>query len=212
MNKRVKKEAGEIMLESTIVMVIVMLMLVWILGVGFIYYQKYTVRIATNEVACKIANTYSSPASDPITAYISRGEVQSRALYFSSETTETNKLRADSYAQYIMDKANFNGAVKDVQVNLEHFEDGMGRSHIKVTTECTFKTPFGEGLELFGMSGETTYRVTSYADSTSIPEYVSAVATANAFTNGSIISFGGLVDKVVGTVESFAKMFKQLSK
>ena len=212
MNKRVKKEAGEIMLESTIVMVIVMLMLVWIWGVGFIYYQKYTVRIATNEVACKIANTYSSPTSDPITAYISRGEVQNRALYFSSETTETNKIRADGYANYIMEKSNFNGAVKAVQVNFEHFEDGMGRSHIKVTAQCTFDTPFGEALELFGMSGETTYRVTSYADSTSIPEYVSSVATANAFTNGTILSFGGTADKIIGMVESFAEMFKQLSK
>ena len=39
-------------------------MLVWILGVGFIYYQKYVVRIATNDLAKKVAVTYDSPDSD----------------------------------------------------------------------------------------------------------------------------------------------------
>lgn len=226
MKKRFKKESGEVMLESTIAMVIVMLMLVWILGVAFVYYQKYTVRIATNEVAVKIANTYDSPSTDPITAYVSKKDIKSKPLYsgFSvspvmgvvnqvqnyqskAKLPQTNQLRADNYMTYIIKKANLFGTVKDVNVTVDFQSDGLGRSHIKVTSECDFKTPFGEALKLFGMSDRTKYRVTSYADSTSISEHISAVQTANAFTNGSIISAGGLIDKVIGMVESFVKAF-----
>jgi len=230
MKKRFKKESGEVMIESTIAMVIVMLMLVWILGVAFIYYQKYTVRIATNEVAVKIANTYDSPSTDPITAYVSKDDIKSKPLYSGFSVSpvmgainqvqnamgrhklpQTNQLRADNYATYIINKANVLGTVKDVNVTVDYQSDGIGRGHIKVTTECDFKTPFGEGLEVFGMSGRTKYRVTSYADATSISEYASAVLTANAFTNGSIISAGGLIDKVIGMVESFVKAFNAVT-
>lgn len=230
MKKRFKKESGEVMLESTIAMVIVMLMLVWILGVAFIYYQKYNVRIATNDVAVKIANTYNSPTSDPITAYVSKKEIVGKELYsgFSvspvmtginniknaankSKLPQTNQLRAENYTTYIVKKANLLGTVKDVNVTVDFQSDGLGRSHIKVITECKFRTPFSEGLKIFGMSGNITYRVSSYADSTNIAEYSSAVLTANAFTNGSIIGGGDFVSSVIGTIESIIGAIKAVT-
>ena len=212
MKRKNRKEAGEIMIESTIVMVIVMLMLVWILGVGFIYYQKYTVRIATNDVARKIAATYDATTCDPITAYVSKDDIQKKSIYFSPDVSEVNQLRAESYVNYIMHKANFYGTVDEVHATVNFTEDGLGRSHIKVTTECTFNTPFGEGLEIFGISGDITYKVSSYADSTSITEYVSSVTVADAITNRSIVSGGGFIDNVIGMIDAFMEMCNQLSK
>ena len=210
--KRTKKESGEIMIESTIVMVVTLLMLVWILGVGFLYYQKYVVRIATNDVARKIAASYDAPSSDIIMGYISAGDLDKKTVYNSDEMTQVNALRTESYVNYIMEKANLYGTVEDVQVQLEYQKDAMGRSHIKVTTETTFDTPFGEGLELFGMSGTQKYVVTAYADSTSLTDYISTVSVADALTNGSIIKSPGFVDSTIKMINSFMEMCKQFSE
>lgn len=212
MLKHAKKESGEVMIEATIVMVVTLLMLVWILGVGFLYYQKYVVRIATNDVAKKIANSYESPTSDIIMGYISSSDLDKKTVYSSDEMTEINALRTESYVNYIVEKANLYGTVENVDVTLEYQKDAMGRSHVKVTTECTFDTPFGEGLELFGMSGMQTYVVTAYADSTSLTDYISTVTVADAITNGSVIKMPGFVDSTIKMINSFMGMCKQFSE
>lgn len=212
MRKHTKRESGEVMIEATIVMVVTLLMLVWILGVGFLYYQKYVVRIATNDVANKIAASYDAPSSDIIMGYISANDLNKKTIYNSDEMTELNELRTESYVNYIVEKANLYGTVEDVEVSLEHQKDALGRSHIKVTTECTFDTPFGEGLELFGMSGTQTYVVTAYADSTSLTDYISTVSVADALTNGSVLKSPGFVDSTIKMINSFMGMCKQYSE
>lgn len=212
MKKLMKKESGEVMIESTIVIVITLLMLVWILGVGFIYYQKYVVCIATNELAKKVAVTYDSPDSDIIMGYVSANDVSGKRIYFTSDVTQENEERADSYMKYMMDKANLFGTVKDVDVAVEHIDDATSRSHVKVTTECTFDTPFGIFLEFFGMSGTTTYRVSSYADSTDVQGHLSTIITTKAFASGAIVETPGCVKSTIDAINAFIEAKEQLSK
>lgn len=212
MRKHGKNESGEVMLEGMIVMVVTMMMLVWLLGIFFLYYQKYTVRIATNDVTKKVAAHYDAPGSEVIMGYISVEELANRPLYFNDGLKEANDGRAESYLKYTLDKTNFNDVVQEVKVTVDPSMDAMGRSHIKVTTECTFKTPFGECLEWFGMSGERKYRVVSYADSTSLTDYVSTVTVAKAFTSGSIVKAPGVIGSAVNMVNSFMGLYGQLTE
>lgn len=208
--KRKSTESGEVMIEGMIVMVITMLMLVWVLGIGFIYYQKYTVRTVTNDATTKAASTYDAPTSDLIMGYIKVNDLSKRELYATPDLTDINTARAESYIKYMLDRTNFSGTIDDVIVTLDYKSDNLGRSHIEVTTECTFTTPFGEGLEIFGMSPDITYSVTSYAESTSLHDYVSSVELSNALTNGTFLSGTGFVDKTVKMINSFIGMCKQL--
>ena len=210
--KGCKGEKGEVMLEGIIVMVITLFVLIWLLGLGFLYYQKYTVRIVSNDAAAKVAATYFNPQADIIMGYVSAVDVSDRSLYSSPDLEEINQLRAESYIRYILDKANFANTLKEVQVTLDYVKDSIfGRSHVVLTTEVTFDTAFGEGLELFGMEGNTTYRVTSYADSTSLSDYVSNVNYADALTDGTFLKGTGAVEKVVGFLNSFIKMLNKLT-
>lgn len=205
-----KNESGEVMIEGMIVMVITMIMLVWILGIGFVYYQKYLVRTVTNDATAKIASTYDAPTSDIIMGYINVKDISKRELYSSPDLTEVNTARAESYIKYMLDKTNFSGVVDDVDVSLEYKADNLGRSHVEVTTKCTINTPFGEGLEMFGMSPDITYSVTSYAESTSINDYASTVELSEALTDGTFLKGSGFVEKTVKMVNSFIGMCKQL--
>ena len=60
-NKIKRKEDGEIMLEGMIVVILTLFILIWILAVGFIYYQRYITNIVVNDAAVKIAYTYNNP-------------------------------------------------------------------------------------------------------------------------------------------------------
>lgn len=208
--KRKSTESGEVMIEGMIVMIITMIMLVWVLGVGFLYYQKYTVRTVTNDATTKVASTYDAPTSDIIMGFIKANDLSKRELYTSKDLTDVNTERAESYIKYMLDRTNFSGAVGDVDVKLKYKSDNLGRSHVEVTTKCSFNTPFGEGLEIFGISPDISYSVTSYAESTSLNEYISTVELSNALTNGTFLSGTGFVDKTVKMINSFIGMCKQL--
>ena len=205
-----KKESGTIMIEGMIVIIITMLMLVWILGVGFLYYQKYTVRIVTNDVAKKLASTYDAPSSDIIMGYESQEDITKKRIELPANSVRVNQLRAESYVKYILDKANFYGTIQGVKVTVVPTKDAFSRSHLKVTTECTFKTPFGEGLEFMGMSSVITYSVTAYAESTSMKDHIAAVTMADVLTDGTLLAGTGLVEKTVKMINSFISTYKQL--
>ncbi len=155
-------ERGAIMLEGMIVMVITLFVLIWILGLGFVYYQRYITTVVTNDAATKIASTYNNIDSDIIMGYVNTEALTGRNLYrrFSADTLHgANEDRAAAYVRYILDKANFVGVVDSVDVELELVLDSVLRRHVELTTTCTYNTPFGEGLELFGMSGESLRRL-----------------------------------------------------
>lgn len=203
-----QKERGEIMLEGMIVMIITMLMLVWILGVGFVYYQRYTMTIVTNDVAAKIASTFRNPDSDVFMGYIDTQAITGRDLYRGSSAqaaylVSANQNRATNYVKYILDKANFNNTIQDVDVALELVQDSNYRRHIQITTTCTFNTPFGEGLEVFGMSGQRIYTATACADCTDIAEYISGIDFYNYLGTGSYLGSEKVIQnylKLINTI------------
>ena len=77
------------------------MILIRILSVGFLYYQRYTVRIVTNDVAAKIANAYSNPTADIITGYVSRNDVVKKAVYNTSNLNDINSNCSKSYVTLI---------------------------------------------------------------------------------------------------------------
>lgn len=115
-----KNEKGEIMLEGMIVIIITLFILIWILAVGFIYYQRYITNIVANDTAVKIASTYNNPTSDIVMGYVTTEELQSRDLYrgFTAESKlkDINEERAKAYVKYMLDKEH-NFDPSDINVN-----------------------------------------------------------------------------------------------
>ena len=202
------------MLEGMIVVVITLFVLIWLLGLGFLYYQRYITTVVTNDAAVKVASTYRNPTSDIIMGYVTTEDLSNRDLYrnFNSDSEasdlrETNEDRAASYIKYILDLANFTGVVKDVQVELTLVTDSLVRKHVEITTTCTFDTPFGEGLELFGMSGTNTYSVTACADCTDFSDYIATVDYELAWSDGRFTQGTGLLDSIVKLINTCVKYY-----
>ncbi len=190
-----KDELGEVMLEGMIVMIVTMITLVFILGIGFIYYQRYVVTAITNDAALKIADTYSNPKSDLIIGYIEPEDLEDRDLYrwkVSDNVVALNTDKATKYVKYCLEKTNFNGVIGDVEVTLKFVSDSALRKHVDLETVCTFNTPFGFVLEFMGMDRDFTYKASARADCTDKIDYISNVdfqdhvMSDNAFATGAV--------------------------
>ena len=132
-------EQGAIMLEGMIVMVITLFVLIWVLGLGFVYYQRYITTVVTNDAATKIASTYNNIDSDIIMGYVNTEALTGRNLYrrFSADTLHgANEDRAAAYVRYILDKANFVGVVDSVEEAAAHISaHSTGHSDAIVTAD-----------------------------------------------------------------------------
>lgn len=202
------------MIEGMIVMVITMFILIWILGLGFLYYQRYVTTVVTNDAAVKIASTYNNPTSDIIMGYVTSEDISNRDLYRgftagsnSSDLHTVNEDRAESYIKYVLDTANFAGTVKDVDVDLTMVSDSAVRKHIKLTSVCEYNTPFGEIFEMFGMGRTVKYTVTACADYTDFADYVSTVNFSNSLTDGTFTSGTGFVDSVIKFLNKLVEVY-----
>lgn len=206
--KKLKNEAGEVMLEGIIVMCVTMFMLVWILGVGFIYYQRNVITTITNDAAVKIADTFCYPSSDLIIGYIEPDDFTNRDLYRGAPADSLlskNQEKAKKYIEYSLKKTNFSGVYDSVDVTLDVVNDSAYRKHIEITAKATFNTPFGGALEFFGMDGTFTYTAVGRADCTDIIDYVSTVDY-----NASILSGDYIKSDVKNLISSITSLIYNL--
>lgn len=209
-----EKERGEVMIEGMIIVTMTMFILIWLLGLGFLYYQRYVTTVVTNDVAVKIASTYNNPSSDVIMGYINTEDLSNRDLYRgftgkSNSLRATNEDRATAYVKYMLDKANFANTVSDVDVDLELVADSPTRRHVKVTATCEYNTPFGAALELFGMSARSTYQVTACADCTDVADYISTINYAYTWTSGAHLEDDPFMKSILNLLNTFAGIFNK---
>ena len=215
-NAVLSNERGVLMLEGMIVVTITIFVLVWLLGLGFVYYQRYTTTVVTNDAAVKIASTYNNPTSDIIMGYVTTEELSNRDLYrnFSTDSglLAINEDRATAYIRYVLDKANTTGVVQDVDVDLELVTDSLVRRHVKITTTVTYRTPFSEGLEIFGISGTRTYTATAAADCTDMADYISTVGYAEYLGSGKLLQDSGFVSSVIKAINSLIHVYNHAQR
>lgn len=207
-----KNERGELMIESMIIVVLTIFLLLWILAVGFLYYQRNLVTVITNDAAAKIAATYKNVDSDIVMGYISAEDMGERPLYRNfqnGELKDANETKAEAYIRYMIKRTNFLGTIRDpendIVVTMRLVNDSAVRKHVEVRTECTFKTPFGEALELFGMDADVTYAAVGRADCTDIADYIYTTDYVSTVLGGKLVK-----SKVVDCLNSLIKVFNNV--
>ena len=85
-----QSESGEVMLEGMIVVIVTLFVLLWILGLGFLFYQRYVVSVVTNDAAVKIAATYNNPTADIVMGFVTTEDMRSRSLYRNTKSNQGN--------------------------------------------------------------------------------------------------------------------------
>lgn len=184
--------SGEVMLESTIVMMLVLFLLIALISLGFLFYQRSMLNTLAVDTANEIAANYKYSAYKEN----SNGELEVR-LYrttFAKNTVEAlNKTKAE---KYIESKAMLTTLGMDTEVVLEDFNvvmDSIGRMHVEVSVSMEFDFLFSGALKYFGIieskpkiystSRSECLDITAYAGHINFLKYVEGYADDNEFLN-----------------------------
>lgn len=204
-----ERESGAIMIEGYLVLVVTTLMLIWILAVGFMYYEHFAFKIFLNDATAKIGATYNNPESDIVMGYMSAESIASRDLYRlsdDSELNEVNNQKVESYLVYLFKKYTFD-QMKLISVDVDLVADSRLRNHVEVTATCMPKSPYGNIFALIGGPEATLWTETAYADCTDIIDYFSTVDFVHSVSNLGFLDENKKIKKVTGLIKSVVKLY-----
>lgn len=180
---------GEITLETMLVMIPTLFVLVFLLGLGFLLYQHWDVQIVADDVANKIAGTYSMLNADDSTGEITEDQYDDISLYRYKSGTEStyrleNKNRVKDYLTERLRVTSYSSSISEPAIEYEvGANDSFARRHMEITVTATYRVPFSEGLELMGIDGERTYSGTSAAECLDMLDFVNATTFADEISN-----------------------------
>ena len=170
------RESGEVVVEASIVVTIVVIFISVFLYIGMILYQQSLVSIMANQTASNIAQVYSNSIKDPFTGYVDSDSVYQSITYSSMKT--------DAYVDVLTQKANTLAYYRlkssrilttgnpNVEVDIVKKPNELLKSQIVVTIRDKYQLPL---VSFFGADNELEFSATGRADCVDILEYLNGV-------------------------------------
>lgn len=205
--KKNRKESGEIMLEAAIIFPMVIIIILAMLGLGFLYYQKAMLQTVATEAATEIGESYKyykqGIEDKTITLDAVKGVEKYRTSFGIFKMQKKNKKRVENYLPERVKKTNLGvlqeePAVENVKVKV----DNIGRLHVEVTVRMKSEVLFEGALKTMGIIGETpTFYATARAECMDITAYAGHVRYAKYVSEkigniGSVGKIGTVVDNI----------------
>lgn len=174
---RRRNEKGEVVVEATIIVTLVVMLITLMLYVGMILYQKTLISVMANQTASNIAQVYSNNLKDPFTGYVDPDKVYQSITY--------SNLKTDAYMDVLNQKANVLGQYRlkssrilttgatTVDVEIVKKPNELLKSQIVVTIHDKYDIPL---VNMFGInSGLVEFSATGRADCVDVLEYINGV-------------------------------------
>lgn len=180
-----KEDNGSLMLDGMIAMLLTMVLLVFLMGFGFLLYQQWVVSSVADDTASRIAQSYAYPNTDPVIGYLNVDIIRSAPLfrYNISGNTQKNANKAEKYAAWSLNGSSLAYPVSEPEIQVREVYDGLARRHIEVAIQAEYEIPFGGALEYFGLKKTVTYRAVGSGVCVDILDYVNTVDTFKALTD-----------------------------
>ena len=171
-----KRESGEVVVEASIVVTLVMIIITIMLYVGMILYQQTLVSVMANQTASNIAQVYSNNLKDPFSGYVDPDRVYQSITYSNMKTDAYMSVveqKANIFAQYRLKSSRIlaNGNTS-VEVQVVKKPDELLKSQIVVTIRDHYDVPL---VGMFGTSGLVEFASSGRADCVDILEYINGV-------------------------------------
>lgn len=176
--EHLKGDAAEIMLESTIIIIIVLFMLIAMISVGFLFYQQSIISSIATELAEDIGANYkliSDSDSSKINLYRTSIALGSAETYHREKALEKCRERLKISSLGI--------AANDPEVNVDIVVDNIGRLHAEVTVTLECSILFDGALKYFGIIDSTPeFSATARGECLDVTAYAGQVHFMNYIT------------------------------
>ena len=174
-------EGGELMIESILVMIPTLFVLVFILCLGFFFYQQWNVQVTANETASKVAEVYPLLESELKTGASEFAQVEAIAKYrylhiiSGDKYASQNTTRGKTYGKKYLSLVSLAYPEKTPEIEVKTVEDAYACRHVVVTVTGNYRLPFGEGFEVFGLKSSYQFSGHGEAVCTDLCDYLGGV-------------------------------------
>lgn len=172
-----KNEKGDVMVEASIILSIVVIFVSFLIYLGMIFYQQTLVTVMANQTASNIAQVYSNELKDPFTGYISVNGLKNVKV--------TNKLKDEAFKDIIEEKAQWVAKYRlkkqkilksadepNVEVDVITKPNELLKAQIVVSVTDTYDFPLAA---VFGHNEKMKFVSTGRADCYDLLDYINAV-------------------------------------
>ena len=206
-----REETGSLMVDGMIAMLLTIMVLVFLMSIGFLLYQQWIVSTVANDTAARLAQRYPYLTAEMVSGYVSEDDANDVPLmrYLGSDLEAENGVRGKSFALSCLSQSSLATPVSTPAVTVSVPQDSLGRRHVEVTITAEYEIPFGGALTYFGLDGTLTYHATGRAACIDLLDYVTSVEAAVDIPNmfESMSKFEGAISSIVSTVRSIADLF-----
>ncbi len=184
---KLKDENGEVVVEASLVVTLVVIFISVMFYIGMILYQQSLVSIMANKTASDIAQVYSNNLKDPFTGYVDPDSVYQSVTY--------SNMKTDAYMDLITQKANtlafyrlksariLTTGETSVDVQIVQKPNDLLKSQVVVTVHDKYELPL---VSFFGVNNILTFSAIGRADCVDILEYLNGVEAVGDPENSSI--------------------------
>ncbi len=215
---------GEIMIESTIVMFVVTIVLLFLIALGFLIYQQTMLYSVAAETATAISRDYKfindsnrTLEDSTVIPESSLEKVNKYRLSFKLLSSKNKKTRQDKANAYIKDRvaltslSSENDTLKVEKV--ETYPDAIGRFHVYVEISMDSTLPFDKIFEYVGTFDEDPTKIyaSASAECLDITAYAGQVKFFNYATdkiNNSAV--GGIANSFIDAYEDVKDIVTKL--
>ena len=209
---RISDENGTIMIESTYCMLAAMIVFIFIVGLGFIYYQHVMFVIACNQVAEEVVQTYKLK-NVTHNVEVTQADVTNenmgfyRYLWGTIQSSSQDHLEVLANERLSQTSFALDGGNATVEI-VPHIDD-IGRRHYAVTFTKPYKFLFSglfSGKVFKALHIDNTMTTTVYVEGTDISHITNTVD----FTLYGMRVLNKI--EAIGIITSFCSLFNRIWK
>ncbi len=171
-----KRESGEVVVEASIIVTLVMIFITIMLYIGMILYQQTLVSVMANQTAANIAQVYGNNLKDPFTGYVDPDRVYQSITYSNMKTDAYMTVieqKADVFARYRLKSSRIlaNGSTS-VDIDIVKKPNELLKSQVVVTVRDSYDVPL---VGIFGTNSLVKFASQGRADCVDLLEYLNGV-------------------------------------
>ena len=203
----IRDESGSLMLDGMIAMLITIMLLVFLMSLGFLFYQQWMVSNIANDTATRIAQSYVYPNTDPVIGYVNVDLMDNVSLFrYLGDDLED---KGEKYAAWSLGISSLAYPVSDPEIEVDVVSDSLARRHVEVTVRAEYEIPLGGALQYFGLDKTMTYEATGYAVCMDLLDYINTVDTIKVLSEDTISGskFMNATDSFLGMIDKLKDLF-----
>lgn len=141
--RRMKEENGMVMIEAVYVVIIAIVMIFFLLNVGFVYYNRMVVTAIADEAAVSIANNYGYTWKEPFYSYMGENAFRGIDPYRHMNETKLKKsveAKGRWYTSYLLSDLEWSKEERTDfdDVTVAYGDNEMGMKTVTVTIEKNY--------------------------------------------------------------------------